>query len=130
MGKLGYSTIKYLSENLQRHDKVISCDLISGPDEDPILRIERTNGLPVTVHVVWAYEFSFAEYLVLAERVSRGDFILAAGFGGESDEVQASIIEHGRKNGIGIGNLRRLFGALNYRDVSKYQTRAEKDHNF
>lgn len=129
MGKLTYSTVKFLCENLQRHDKVLSCDLTTRPEEDPVLRIERTNGPSVRIYVVWAYEFTFAEYLVLAQRVSPGDFILAAGFGGESDEVNREIIEEGREKGIGVGNMRRLFGALNCLDVSTYRTREEKSHN-
>ncbi len=47
-----------------------------------------------------------------SQHVSQGDFILAAGFGGDSDEVKWNIIKQGRENGIGVGNVRD-FGALN-----------------
>lgn len=126
MGNLTYSTIKYVCDSLRTHDKVVSCDLITGQNEDPVLRIERTSGPPVKVHIVWAYDFTLAEYLVLSQHVSQGDFILAAGFGGDSDEVKWNIIKQGRENGIGVGNVRRLFGALNCYDVSTYLTKEEK----
>jgi hypothetical protein len=129
MGSLTYSTVKYLCARLEEHDKVQSCALMTGPGEDPILRIERTNGPPVKVYVVWAYDFTFGEYLALSGRVRPGDFILAAGFGGSSDEVNWNIIKQGREDGIGVGNLGRLFGALNFSDVSRYLTREEKGHS-
>jgi hypothetical protein len=125
VGTLKFSTVKYLCERLEAHNLVLACEIITGPGEEPVLKIERTKGPPVTVHVVWAYDFSFAEYLTLSERVRKGDFILTAGFGGTSDEVASNIIEDGRKKGIGVGNLRRLYGALNRLDVSTYRTREE-----
>jgi hypothetical protein len=118
-----YKSVKFFLEALEKHSKVQQCWHVPD-DEESILRIERTDGMStVTVYLADAYDFSVGEYMCRSRRIGRGDFILVSGF---RPDVDSATIEFARKDGIGVGNLRRLMGALNWSNVWEYLSPEER----
>ncbi len=118
-----YKNVRFALEALEKHSKVQQCTHVPD-DEESILRIDRTDGMStVMVYLADAYDFSLGEYACRSSRIRRGDFILVSGFG---PDIDTATIDMARKDGIGVGNLRRLMGALNYRNVWEYKSPEER----
>lgn len=118
-----YKNVMFFLEALEKHSKVQQCMHVPD-DEESILRIDRTGGMStVMVYLADAYDFSLGEYVCRSRRIRRGDFILVSGFG---PDIDARTIEQARKDGIGVGSLKRLMGALNYRNVWEYKSPEER----
>ena len=111
---------------MHQHRKVAS--LVDISDEDNfIVRVER-HGLPaINVHLSDAYCYTEAEFLSRPASIQRGDFILVAKPEGS---VTTEALQHARAERIGVGQIGRLMGALNYPEVWSYQppeSRSAKD---
>jgi hypothetical protein len=108
---------------MDEHDRVEQCRQITVEGEY-VFEIERKSPLPtVRVHLSDAYDYGHWEYTSRPKLIGRGDFILIAGFNTRFDE---SLVEIARKDGIGIGGIGKLMGALSWEKVWLYQSPEER----
>jgi hypothetical protein len=116
------SNARYFETNITKHSKVAGCTRLKLLNEDEyVYRIERKDGLPsLHVHVSGAYEYGKGDYDARPTVLRAGDFILVDQFT-RSEHSHRAVIATARRDGIGIGPLVKLYGALNFRDVSKYE---------
>lgn len=118
MGKdIHYSLISFFEERMKGHDKVESYSRQDDPN-DILYTIDRTAGLStLTVYLSDAYAFTLNDYYSKPEILQKGDFILVtkpeASYNSAAEDVA-------RIEGIGLGPIGKLMGALNKRDVSTY----------
>jgi len=102
---------------MNNHDCVLSCTRVNYPS-DYIYLIERTKSRPpVNVYLSDSYDFGLAEYLGRPPLLGRGDFILIA-----RPEAcwDFSLVERAWLDGIGIGGIAKLMGALNRERIWEY----------
>lgn len=117
-GNLAYSTVRFFIERMESHSCVEQCRQLNDQSEY-LFEIERKGGHPpVTVHLSDAYSYGYWEYLSHPPRIRRGDFILIARPEARFDE---SLVKQARKDGIGIGSIRKLMGALNREKIWQYE---------
>jgi hypothetical protein len=120
---LSISEIKFFQERMEDHNRVEDCTPLQVEGEC-VFKIERKDGLPtVRVHLSDAYDYGHWEYTSRPNLIGRGDFILIAGFKGRFDE---SLVGIARKDGIGIGGIGKLMGALNWEKVWLYRSPEER----
>lgn len=107
--------LAFFTARMQGHTRVQSCTRDNTTATEYIFEIKRTDGLPaVKVHLSDAYDYGLAEYLVRPRQVA---FIVIARPEAGFDR---SLCNRGRREGIGIGKIGKLMGALNSRDLSTY----------
>ncbi len=110
---------------MNEHSCVASWEPLDN-DEEYLYLIKRTRGLPdVRVHLSDAYEYSRGEYLARpAEVMKRNSFVVL----GDPNAYAPSgaLVAEARKDGIGIGHIRKFMGALNSRDVWEYEAPEER----
>ncbi|HEY8696418.1 MAG TPA: hypothetical protein VIM02_02280 [Rhizomicrobium sp.] len=124
MSTLYYTIPKYFEARMAEHNCVAACTRVEAGDE-VVYRIERTNGRKsLLVFLSDAYSFGQAEYLGRPTIIRRGDFVLVARPEGGLGDVS---LERAKNDGIGIGKLAKLMGALNMDDVSRYRTPEERE---
>ena len=109
--------IVFFKERMDRHRRVAS--LVDISDEDNfIVRVDR-QGLPsLNVHLSDAYCYTEAEFLSRPASIQQGDFILVAKPEGS---VTDEALQHAKAERIGIGQIGKLMGALNYPEVWNYE---------
>ena len=123
MGKDLYHTIPtFFVATMIKHDKVQRLTDISD-DYAFLFEIVR-QGAPTPVRV-WlndAYVFTEFDFHNRPDVITRGDFILVA-----RPEAMHNWqdLEMAAENGIGLGKIGKLMGALNRKDVWKYRTKEE-----
>ncbi len=118
MGKdIHYSLISFFEERMNGHDKVEAYSRIDVADEI-LYEIDRSAGLPtLTVHLSDAYIYTLNEYYSKPDILKKGDFILVTKPEASYNSVADNVA---RSEGIGLGPIGKLMGALNKRDVSTY----------
>ena len=120
---LHFSAIKFFLDRMNGHDLVEQCNRVKAEGEY-IFQIERKNSLStVTVHLSDAYDYGHWEYTSRPTLIGRGDFILIAGYNNRFDN---SLVEIARNDGIGIGGISKLMGALNAEKVWLYRSPEER----
>ena len=114
------SLISFFEKVMQEHSHVSRCERVQASAEDEyVYEITRTDDLPpVTVHVSGAYEYTLGDYIARPKEIKSGGFIVTSSFGGR---IEPSAVERARSDRIGLGQVQELMGALNYREVWKYQ---------
>ena len=118
------SQVKFFLERMEGHSCVVTCNEVACEDGGYIFQIERTRGLPaVKVYISDAYDYGYWEYLSRPAAIGRGDFIFLTGFTSASDE---ETVDLAKKDGIGLGPLRKLMGALSYERVWEYKLPEER----
>jgi hypothetical protein len=123
MSTLYPTVVQFFMTRMNEHSCVGTVTRLSIPDEY-IYKIERENYLPdIHVFLTDAYRFGLADYLGRPSCISRGDYILIAR---PEASFDTGLIERAAKDGIGIGKIGRLMGALNLRYVSKYKSFAKQ----
>ena len=118
MGKdLHYLIIAFFRARMSEHSKVSGFSEI--PDDNDILyRIERVGDLPdLTVHLSDAYRYTMHDYYCKPAILGHGDFILIAR---PESEFSEDILAIAARDGIGIGQIGKFMGALNYKDTWLY----------
>ncbi len=125
MGKdLHYSIIPFFYERMVNHTKVSRVEEIKDAD-NYLYRITRVGFMPpLVVHLSDAYSYVEMEYLDKPRMLQRGDFILIAkpeGGCGPED------IERAKEDGIGMGKLAKLMGALNAVQIWTYKSSEERE---
>lgn len=130
MGKnLRPEHLNFFYNRMAEHDRVSSFDPL--PSEgDYLYVIHRTKGWPdVTVHLSDAYDYSFAEYIGRPDQLKRNSFAVIAL--PHAHSAAAAVVDNARDDGIGVGNIGKFMGALNYEKVWTYLTpdeRKERDN--
>jgi hypothetical protein len=115
---LRYRDIEFFKERMRDHSCVESFSQVEEVGEI-VFRINRKRGLPpVNVHLSDTYRYGLGEYLARPRSIGRGDFILIAAYAGEFDE---GLVTRAWKEGIGIGRIGKLMGALNKESVWDYR---------
>ncbi|QAY96869.1 hypothetical protein CWB41_14940 [Methylovirgula ligni] len=90
-----------------------------------IYQIKRTAGRStVRVFLSDAYDFGLADYLGRPRKLRSGDFILIAR---PESKFDGDLVERAKKDGIAIGQIGKLMGALNLNDMSSYKSPEEKE---
>ena len=111
---------------MNEHDCVANWEPLDNHHEYLYL-IRRKRGLPdVRVHPSDAYEYSRGEYLARPEEVmGRNSFVVL----GDPNAYPPSkaLVAEARKDGIGVGFIRKFMGALNSRDVWVYEAPEERE---
>ena len=104
---------------------MLACDRLPLAQDEFIYFIKRARNMSdVLVWLSDAYTFGMADYLGRHQQVKKGDFILIARpESGFTDDV----LVRARQEGIAIGKIGKLMGALNLPDMSKYFTLDEKE---
>ncbi len=124
MSALHYTILKFFEARMDEHDCVEAFTRLPVEGEYVYL-IERTHGRSaINVLLSDAYRFGVADFLGRPGEIGKGDFILIAKPHGDCDDES---VARARREGIGLGDIRKLMGALNLGDVSKYLTPAEKE---
>lgn len=113
---------------MSEHDCVESYAPLDNPEEYVYL-IRRGRGHPdVRVCLTDAYVYTRAEYLARPKEVRvRNSFVLY--FGNYYPPGNALITE-ARKEGVGLGDIRKFMGALNYRNIWEYETPEERANKY
>jgi hypothetical protein len=120
---LAITIVRFFIERMESHSCVESCRQLNIEDEF-IFELERTAGRPaVKIYLSDAYDYGLGEYLSRPRGLGRGDFILIARPEAHFDE---SVVERARIDGIGVGRLKKLMGALNWSQIWKYSSPEEK----
>jgi hypothetical protein len=102
----------------------VECYTDKSDGENYLFLIERNRERPpVLVHLSDAYFYGQLEYIARPSQLGRGDFILIARPEASYDE---GIVAAARRNGIGIGKISKLMGALNQEKIWLYETIEEK----
>jgi hypothetical protein len=117
------SVLGFFNARMAEHSRV-SLHTRTPRADEYVFEIQRKDGLPtINVHVSDAYDYGLVDYLARPKQIGRGDFILIVRPEARFDR---SLIERARKDGIGIGMIGKLMGALNLEDVYKYVPQDEK----
>ncbi len=105
---------------MQEHSRVSRCvRLQSSAEDEYVYEIIRKGDLSsVRVHVSAAYEYTLGDYIARPREIKAGDFIVTSSFGGHIEPAASARAQSER---IGLGQVQELMGALNYRQVWKYQ---------
>lgn len=110
---------------MSAHDLVASYEPLDNKDEYVYL-ITRRRGLPaVRVHLSDAYEYTRAEFLARPSEVTERNSFVVLGLPHAYPPGEA-LIEEARRERVGIGKIGKLMGALNYPDVSVYESPEER----
>jgi len=124
MTTLYHSIVKFFEDRMTAHSCVTRLTRLDVPG-DYIFAIERTNGRKVVnVFLSDAYYFGEADYLGRPKQIKRGDFILIARPEGG---FSCSVAARAKEEGIGIGAIGRLMGALNVALPSDYMSPEERE---
>jgi len=111
---LHHTIVSFFEARMTKHSRVERFTRMLIADEY-VYAIERTDGFgSVNVFLSDAYRFGRADYVGRPNQITRGDFILIAR---PEADFDVSLVERARKNGIGIGKIGKLMGALNYKSV-------------
>src|ERR1700732_1802655 len=114
---LHYSTINFFEARMSGHSRVERCTRIAGVNEY-LYTIERKGGLTsVNVFLSDAYRYGHADYVARPKQLKRYGFILIAR---PESSFDHTLIEQARLDGIGIGKIGKLMGALNSSNVCDY----------
>ena len=126
MSNITRSTVDWFIMTMEDHSCVEDYIQLQNEDEC-IFKITRKGQLPeVNVHLSDAYEYGHMEYGLRPPQIGKGDFILMAAFSGQFAE---SLVPIALKDRIGIGDMRKLMGALNWGKVWEYKLpETESDH--
>jgi hypothetical protein len=116
--------LDFFRQRMSEHSCVKSCTPLDNQDEYVYL-ITREHDLPdVQVHLTDAYQYSRAWYLVRPKEVrKRNSFVVGNSF---TPSAPCELVDEARDAGIGIGNIAKLMGALNSRNVWEYQAPDER----
>jgi hypothetical protein len=118
------SGVTFFLERMESHNKVETCNRLND-EMEYLFEVTRKDGLPtLTVHLSDAYRYGSWEYLSHPRLIGKGDFILVAGFA----SVDGAVVEMARKDGIGVGKIGKLMGALNLERVWEYRSPEERSH--
>lgn len=110
---------------MNEHDLVVSYPPLDNDDEYVYL-ITRARGLPaVRVHLSDAYEYTRAEFLARPTEVTERNSFVVLGLPHAYPPGEA-LIEEAQREGVGIGKIGKLMGALNKPDVSAYESPEER----
>lgn len=110
--------LRFFCERMSEHSKVVGFQQIP-PPYDLLFRIDRVGDLPpVVVYLIDAYLYGEMDYISRPSCLGRGDFILIATPEGDYD---FTVLKRARADGIGIGRIGKLMGALHKREVWLYQ---------
>ena len=125
--KLTPSIVTFFLARMGEHNRVASYRQIEA--DECLFELSRNDGLPnVTVHLSNAYEYTDGEYIARPSQIGRGDFVLIARPEAIwNDDVPMQIVETARGDGIGIGKIGKLMGALNFAEIWKFRTRGERE---
>jgi hypothetical protein len=117
------SVLAFFTSRMAEHSKVESYNRLP-IEEEYIFELVRRDGLPtMRVHVSDAYDYGSVDYLSRPRQLWRGDFILIARPEARFDHA---LIEEARNDGIGIGMIGKLMGALNFKEPCKYIPKDER----
>jgi hypothetical protein len=109
---------------MQEHSKVgpDNCARFqsSAQDEYVYELIRKGNPPRIRVHISAAYEYTLGDYVARPREIKTGDYILVSSFG---SSIASEAREQAKHDGIGLGNINELMGALNFPDVSSYTKR-------
>ena len=118
MSLLPSSTLIWFMKTMENHHRVAECSQLQ-EENGRIFKIIREGQLSeVNIYLAEAYDYGHLEYTSRPPQIGKGDFILIAAFSGKFDE---SLVSIARKDSIGIGDMRKLVGALNWRKVWEYE---------
>lgn len=124
MPGLAEAIINFFLDRMREHSCVKACVRLPIQDSDEVVfEIERKNDPPIKVHLSDAYSYGEGEYLARPRQIRRGDFILITKPEARFDR---SLIARARRDGIGIGQIRKFMGALNSTDVSQFVPQEER----
>ena len=107
------------------HDKVISLTVIPS-EEEYLFRISRQVGNStndVIVHLTDVYRYSLAEFYARPAELRAGSFVV---IGMPHADAYEDVIEEAREERIGIGDIGKFMGALNYMRLWEYLTPEER----
>ena len=126
MGKSLHTThINFFASRMNDHDLVVSWAAI--PDADEYLfRVKRKlNGSvsSVVVHLTDAYRYGLADFHSRHKRIKRGSFVVLAM---PHAAVNLETVDLARDHGVGVGFVKKFMGALNYREIWKYEGPEER----
>lgn len=114
MGAVHPTALRFFVERMNDHDGIESCILVSS--EHDIFELRRFGHPSVLVHYSNAYLLGSAEYDLRPDQIRRGSFILLL----PHADADPDVVERARLDGVGIGHLAKLMGALNFEHVSEY----------
>jgi hypothetical protein len=117
------SLISFFERVMQEHSRVSRCVRLQSTAEDEyVYEITRKGDLPpVRVHVSGAYEYTLGDYVARPKEIKAGDFVVTSSFGGR---IEGAARARAQSERIGLGQVQELMGALNYRQVWKYEKKA------
>ena len=127
MGKeLRREHINFFTARMNEHDRVISWELIPH-DHEFLFKIVRTvQGVEsdVTVHLTDAYVYGMAEFITRPDQLNTGSFVV---IGMPHASADPEVIEKAKEYGIGIGQIGKFMGALNFKNIWEYMTADERE---
>ena len=111
---------------MDEHDLVSNCVLVAN-DHEFLFKIRRTlagSESEIIVHLTDAYRYGLAEFYTRPKQLRAGSYVvIGMPHAGAGDKV----IEEAKKDSIGIGDIRKFMGALNFKEIWKYMTRKERE---
>jgi hypothetical protein len=127
MGRDLHPTIlSFFLDRMAEHTIVVSCTPLPN-DDDYLFEVARRCGMaPVLVHLSDAYRYGEVDYLTRPSQLKRGSFIIVAKPEGDYAE---ELVNQAREDGIGLGNIGKFMGALNRREVWKYESPEERERS-
>lgn len=115
--------LAFFHARMTEHDVVEAVDVLPNNDEY-VFRITRTRGRSaVNVHLTDAYSYGKVEYASRPNEIQRGSFVV---LGLPHGSYEDKVMEGARRDGIGIGHIGKLMGALNSDRAWEYETPDEK----
>lgn len=121
---LHHQIIDFFVARMSEHSRVDSCIDISDGN-NYIFKITRHGGLPaVTVHLSDAYTYTLHEYIGRPAILRKGDYILVAR---PEASFRPELAKTAKDDGLGLGKIGDLMGALNARVPAEYRRKTESE---
>ena len=127
MGKtLRPEHIAFFTARMNEHNLVSSWVVIDNPHEYlfRIRRILHGSESDVIVHLTDAYRYGSAEFIARPEQLKAGSYVV---IGMPHADADPELIEKAKEHRIGIGDIGKFMGALNYEKIWEYMTPDERE---
>ncbi len=119
MGKQVHQlNLTFFHERMKEHTAV-SRHFVMPSDEHYLFRVSRKKYGPLTVLYTDAYEFSEADALLMPPET---DYIVIVPHASYDTEIR----RHLSREQVGIGDIRKFMGAINYSHAWEYRTQEER----
>ena len=126
MGKaLRQEHIEFFTARMNDHDRVINWEPIASLDEY-LFKVTRTlsgSKSDVIVHLTDAYRYGLSEFYARPGQLRAGSYVV---IGMPHADAPDEVIETAKLAHIGIGQIGKFMGALNYKNIWKYTSPDER----